>query len=69
MVGLAASRAAPHQFDEKCLRLSLVEIAKRPCGDGNTVNRALESGWKQGVSHAMADGIVTHAEDVRLDAR
>ena len=69
MDGLAASAAAPYKFGEKCRRLSLVEIAKRPCGDSNTVNRVLESGWKQGVSHDMADGIVTHTEGVRLDAR
>ena len=69
MVELAAQPAASPYLDEKSLRLSSVEISERPYGDGNTINLALEEGWKQGVSHAMADGIVTHTEGVRLDAR
>ena len=65
MVTLAASAAASHTFDEQSLRLSLAGIAKRSYGDGNTVNQALEEGWKQGVSHATADGIVSQAEEAR----
>ena len=68
MVELAAQAAASPYFDEKPLRLSSVKIPERPYGDGNTFNLALEEGWKHGVSHAMADGIVTHAKEVRLDA-
>ena len=30
--------------------------ARRSFGDGATVNQALEEGWKQGVSHSMANG-------------
>ena len=66
MVSLAASAAASHTFNEQSLRLSLAEIARRSYGDGNTVNQALEQGWKQGVSHAMADGIVSQNEEARL---
>ena len=66
MVQLAAQAAASHTFDEKTLRLSLAEIARRSYGDGTTVNQALEQGWKQGVDHSMADGIVSQAEEARL---
>ena len=66
MVHLAADAAASNTFDEKTLRLSLAEIARRSFGDGATVNQALEEGWKQGVSHVMADGIVTQSEEARL---
>ena len=66
MVELAADVAVPHTFDEKLLRLYLAEITKRSFEDGNTVNQALEEGWKQGVAHAMADGIVTQSEKSRL---
>ena len=44
----------------------MAEIAQRSYGDGDTVNRALEEGWKQGVAHSMADGIVTQAEKTGL---
>ena len=66
MVNLAAQAAASRTFDEKSLRLSLAEIARRSYGDGSTVNQALEQGWKQGVDHSMADGIVSQAEEARL---
>ena len=39
---------------------------QRSYGDGATVNQAPEEGWKQEVSHAMADGILTQAEEPRL---
>ena len=58
MVDLAADAARTNNFDEKTLRLSLAEIARSSYGDGATVNQALEEGWKRGVGHAMADGIV-----------
>ena len=66
MVSLAAQAAASRTFDEKTLRLSLAEIARRSYGDGTTVNQALEAGWKQGVGHAMADGILSQDEEARL---
>ena len=59
MVKLAAEAARTHSFDEKTLRLSLAEIASRSHGDGAAVNQALEEGWKQGIAHSMADGILT----------
>ena len=59
MVNLAAESARDHSFNEKTLRLTLAGIAGRSHGDGNTVNLALEEGWKRGVAHSMADGILT----------
>ena len=66
MVNLAADAARTHTFEEKSLRLALAEIARRSYGDGATVNQALEEGWKQGVAHSMADGIMTQDEESRL---
>ena len=66
MVNLAAEAARGHSFNEKDLRLTLAEIARRSYGEGNTVNQALEEGWKQGVAHSMADGILTQDEESRL---
>ena len=66
MLERAAGAARSHNFDEKTFRLSLAEIARRSYGDGNTVNQALEEGWKLGVGHATADGIVTQAEEAQL---
>ncbi len=66
MVELAADAARFHAFDEKTLRLSLAEIARSTHGNGTTVNEALEEGWKRGVSHAMADGMITQAEEAKL---
>ena len=66
MVELAAQAVRSHNFDEKSLRLSLAETAKRSFGDGTTVNQALKEGWKQGVDHAMTDGIMTQAEESSL---
>ena len=66
MVNLAADAARTYDFDEKTLRLTLGEIARRSYGDGNTVNQALEEGSKLGVNHAMADGILTQREEALL---
>ena len=66
MVELVADAARTHSFDEKTLRLTLAEIAVRSYGDGATVNQAFEEGWKQGIAHAMADGILTQDEESRL---
>ena len=51
--------AIPHVFDEKTLQLTLAESARNSYGDGATVNEALLEGWKFGVDHAMADGIIS----------
>ena len=66
MVQLTSDAARSHAFDEKTLRLSLAEIARNTFEDGNTVNQALEEGWKRGVGHAMADGIITQDEETKL---
>ena len=47
MVNLAAEAARAHSFDEKALRLSLAEIARRPYVNGATVNQARGEGWKR----------------------
>lgn len=66
MVALAAEAARTHSRGGKTLRLSLSEIARRSFGDGASVNQALEEGWKLGVSHSMADGILTQQEETLL---
>ncbi len=66
MVDLAAQAAASHNFDERALRRSLEEIARRSYGDVNTVIQALEEGWKRGVTQAAEDGTITQNEEVRL---
>ena len=66
MVNLATAAARSHNFDEKSLRLTLAEIAQGSYGDGTTVNQALEAGWKLGVDHAMADGIISQHEEIHL---
>ena len=66
MVQLAAQAAGPPDFDEGRLRLTLSAVAKISYGNEDTVNQALEKGWKQGVVHSMADGIITQDEEARL---
>ena len=65
MVAIAET-ARIHVFDEKTLRLTLAETAGRSYGDGATVNKTLEEGWKQGMAHAIADGIISPHEEDRL---
>ena len=66
MVQLAAQAAGSPDFDESHLRLTLSAVAKISYGNEDTVNQALEEGWKQGVAHSMADGIITQDEEARL---
>ena len=66
MITLAADAIRIHTFDEKTLRIALVDIAKRPYGNSTTVNQAIEEGWKQGVAHSMADRILTQQEETLL---
>ena len=66
MVRLAAGAAGSRDFDESHLRLTLSAVAKISFGNEDTVNQALEEGWKQGVAHSMADGIITQDEEARL---
>ncbi len=66
MVEMAVDAAKTHQFNENALRVAMAEIARDSYGNGATVNQALEEGWKRGVAHAMADGIITQAEEAKL---
>ena len=66
MVELAADAARSHEFNPNSLRVSLAEIARRSFGDGTTVARALEEGWRRAVRNAAADGSITHEEEFRL---
>ena len=66
MVQLAAQAAGTAEFDENQLRLTMAAVAQRSYADGDTVNQALETGWKLGVNHSMADGIITQEEEARL---
>ena len=54
---LAAQAAGSPDFDENQLRLAMATVAQRSYGNSDTVNQALEAGWKLGVDHSMADGI------------
>ena len=66
MVQFAAQAAGSPHFDESHLRLTLSAVAKISYGNEDTVNQALEEGWKLGVDHSMADGIITQDEEARL---
>ena len=66
MVKLAAQAADSPDFDEGHLRLTLSAVAKISYGNADTVSQALEEGWKLGVDHSMADGIITQDEEARL---
>ena len=66
MVQLAAQAAGSPDFDEGHLRLTMSAVAKISYGNEDTVNQALEEGWKLGVAHSMADGIITQDEEARL---
>ena len=68
MVSLATQAATTHSFNEAALRQSLSAIAQRSHATGEDIELALEEGWKQGVSHAMADGIISREEEERLRA-
>ena len=66
MVRLAADAARSHEFNPNSLQVSLAEIARRSYGNGSTVARALEEGWRRAVRNAAADGSITHEEKFRL---
>ena len=67
MVSLA-TEATTHSFNEAILRQSLSAIAQRSHATDEDIERALEEGWKQGVAHAMSDGIISREEEERLRA-
>ena len=66
MVRPAADAARSHEFHANSLRISLAEIARWSYRDASTVARALEEGWRRAVSHAAADGSITHEEEVGI---
>ena len=66
MVQLAAQAAGSPDFDESHLRLTFSAVAKISYGNEDTINEVLEEGWKLGVDHSMADGIITQDEEARL---
>jgi hypothetical protein len=66
MVQLAAQAAGSPDFDESHLRLTMSAVPKISYGNEDTVNQALEEGWKLGVDHSMADGIITQDEEAQL---
>ena len=68
MTQLAAQAAAVHTFNEAAPRQTLHAIAQRSRATGEDIERALEEGWKQGVAHAIADGIISRQEEEQLRA-
>ena len=66
MVQVAGQADGSPDFDESHLRLTLSAVAKISYGNEDTVNQALEEGWKLGVDHSMAEGIITQDEEARL---
>ena len=66
MAQLASQAAGSWDFDEDHLRLTMSAVANISYGNEDTVNQALEEGWKLGVDHSMADGIITQDEEARL---
>ncbi len=44
----------------------MAAVAQRSYGNSDTVNQVLEAGWKLGVDHSMADGIISPDEEDRL---
>ena len=63
-----AQASTDHSFNEAVLRQSLSAIAQRSRSTDEDIERALEEGFAQGVAQAMADGIITRDEEVRLRA-
>ena len=66
MVQLTAQVAITHTFNETALRQTLSAIAQRSRATGEDIDRALEEGFRQGVTQAMSDGILTRQEEERL---
>ena len=66
MTQLAAQAAAAHTFNETTLRQTLSAIAQRSRATGEEIDQALEEGFRQGVTQAMSDGILTRQEEERL---
>ena len=68
MVQLAAQAASAYTFNEAALGQALQAIANRSRATDEDIERSLEEGFRQGVAHAMSDGILTRDEEERLRA-
>ena len=68
MVQLSAQAAGSNTFNEAALRQTLGAIAQRSRATDQDIDRALEEGFRQGVTQAMSDGILTRKEEERLRA-
>ena len=71
MTKLTAQAAGAHTFNEAALRQILGAIAQRSRATGEDIDRALEEGFRQGVTQAMSDGILTRqsgSSDMGIDA-
>ena len=68
MVQLAAQAASAYTFNEAALGQTLQAIANRSRATDEDIERSLEEGFRQGVAHAMSDGILTRDEEERLRA-
>ena len=66
MVKLVAQSAGTDNFNETALRQTLNAIAARAYAGEDEINAAMAAGWARGISHAMADGILTRDEETRL---
>ena len=67
MVQLAAQAAESPDFDGKPSCASPCPPWRRsPTGTKTPSTKHLEKGWKLGVGHSMADGIITQEQEARL---
>ena len=53
----AAQAAGPPDFGENRLRLTMAAVAQRSYGNSDTVNQALEAGWKLDVCSVRFQGM------------
>ena len=66
MTQFAAQAAGAHTFNEAAIRKTLGAIAQRSHTSDQDIERALEEGFRQEVTQAMTDGILTRQEEERL---
>ena len=66
MTKLAAQAAAANTFNEAAIRQTLGAIAQRSHASDQDIERALEEGFRQGVTQAMSDGFLTRQDEERL---
>ena len=66
MIQLAAQAAGAHTFNEAALRQTLGASTQRSRATDEDIDRALEEGFRQEVTQAMSDGILTRQEEERL---